>query len=105
MPVVGARDPIAEGDVVHTLENTPVTVAVSTLLANDHDASGVPLALDSVFPGASTHLAIALSSDRTQVTITPSQGFTGFEQVAYRLAGGASLSAVGFITVFVDPPR
>ena len=100
---VGARDPIAEGDAVHTLENTPVTLAVSTLLANDHDSSGVPLELDSVFPGASTHLAIALSADRTQVTITPAQGFIGFEQVAYRLAGGASLSAVGFITVFVDP--
>jgi hypothetical protein len=101
---VGARDPIAEGDQVHTFENTPVTVAVSKLLANDHDASGVPLELESVFPGASTHLAIALSSDRTQVTITPAQGFTGLEQVAYRLAGGASLSAVGFISVFIDPP-
>lgn len=100
---VGARDPIAESDQVRTSENTPVTVAVSTLLANDHDSSGVPLALDSVFPGASTHLEIALSSDRRQVTITPSQGFVGFEQVAYRLAGGTSLSAVGFITVFVDP--
>jgi len=100
---VGARDPIAEGDSVHTSENTPVTVAVSTLLANDHDSSGVPLALESVSPGASTHLAISLSSDRTLVTITPAQGFTGVEQVAYLLAGRASLSGLGFITVFVDP--
>lgn len=85
--------PIANADAVTTVEDTPIQIAVGTLLGNDTDGDGDALAITSV-TGAT--LAGGL------VTFTPAADFTGDATFTYTVSDG-TLTGTGTVTVTVTP--
>jgi CSLREA domain-containing protein len=87
--------PAAAGDAVTTVEDTPVTV---TVLGNDSDVDGDPLAVESVTQGAHG----VVTTDGTTVTYTPEPDWSGTEMFSYTVSDGV-LTDTGTVTVTVDP--
>lgn len=78
-----------------TPQNTALTIPVATLLANDTDASGLPL----VFVGVSNAVggAAVYNASSQSVTFTPTTGFAGAASFKYTITdanGGTSAANV-----------
>jgi hypothetical protein len=88
--------PVAVDDGLADDEDTILTVAASTLLANDTDADGDPLTITEV--GAATNGTVVL--DGTNVTFTPTADFLGAATFTYTASDGtATDTATVTITV------
>ncbi|HEY3567701.1 MAG TPA: Ig-like domain-containing protein [Thermoanaerobaculia bacterium] len=93
IPFSSNQPPVAVDDVVGTLKNRIVNLAV---LANDSDPEGGPLSVVSVTPAA--HGSMVLNSDNT-VTYTPAHDYSGTETFTYLVVDQVGGEAVGTITV------
>jgi cysteine-rich repeat protein len=95
--------PTAVADSATTAEDTPLVLAVATLLDNDLDRDGGPLTVTAV--GAPEHGTVALAG--TTVTFVPEPDFAGAARFAYTVSDGmASDTAVVAVAVTPvnDPP-
>ncbi|MCI0575506.1 MAG: tandem-95 repeat protein [Chloroflexi bacterium] len=94
--------PVAADDAATTNEDTPVAISV---LANDHDVDGDPLAITAVT--TPTHGLVVANADGT-ITYTPAANFSGADSFTYTVAdgqGGADLALVAVTVAPVnDPP-
>ncbi len=92
--------PTAVGDTVQAQANTPLTIAVADLLANDSDIDGDTLAVVGVgnFSGGSAQL-----NQSGDITFTPASGFAGAASFDYTVADGQGGTATATATVTVAP--
>lgn len=92
--------PVARTDAVTTPRNTPIVIAVATLLANDTDAQNDALSLLSV--GGAQRGSVVLDAAAGTVTFTPEAGYAGPAAFTYTLSDG-TLTALGRVRVLVSP--
>jgi cysteine-rich repeat protein len=90
------RAPVALDDSVSTDEDVVLTLQATSLLANDVDLDGAPLALTAV--GNATHGTVALASG--VITFSPDPEFSGTASFDYTVSDGA-LTDTGRVTVTV----
>ncbi|MFD2030017.1 Ig-like domain-containing protein [Ancylobacter dichloromethanicus] len=93
------RNPDALDDRLYVLEEAVVTLAASSLLANDTDADGDALTLVSV-QGA-THGTVALVDGK--VVFTPADGFTGAASFTYTVSDGKGGQDTAKVVMNVQP--
>ena len=90
--------PIARPDSFATGFDTPLTVAQTTLLANDTDPDTTTLAVTGVAAAADGHGTPSMAGGN--VVFTPDHGFTGAASYVYTVSDGA-LTAQATVTVTV----
>ncbi|MCO5064180.1 MAG: DUF4082 domain-containing protein [Rhizobiaceae bacterium] len=90
--------PVATNDSGYsTNQNTALSLAASTLLANDNDADGDVLSITGV--DQATNGTVGYNSTTKVVTFTPTTGFTGAASFRYSISdgkGGTSSATVSF---------
>ncbi|TAE01977.1 MAG: tandem-95 repeat protein [Oscillatoriales cyanobacterium] len=90
--------PLAQDDTATTNQNTPVTIASTTLLANDSDIDGDVLNISKV--GNANNGSVVLDQDG-KVVFTPTTNFTGEATFDYTVSdsNGGSGTAKTIVTV------
>src|SRR4028118_1945299 len=91
------QPPVANTDSATTAQNTAVTIAASTLLANDTDANGDSLSLT----GVSNPVNGSLTFSNGNVIFTPSTNFTGNASFYYSISDGKSGTSSANVSVAV----
>jgi Ca2+-binding RTX toxin-like protein len=91
--------PTAGTDNLSTTEDTPLTVNVSALLANDTDADGNTIRISAV--GNATHGTVSLVDG--VVTFTPSADFAGTAGFDYTVTDDDAGPTTGHVVVVVTP--
>ena len=89
---VGAIMPVAVDDVLRIPAGVTTEVAVTTLLANDHDPRGRSIAFAGAFADVGTHVAIDDGTVPGVLRLTPSTGFAGATTFTYGIAAGPAPS-------------
>ena len=90
-----------------TVQNTSITIAGSTLLANDTDGNGDPLTITGVTNLANGNGTASFDATTNTVTFTPTAGYTGSASFGYSISdghGGSSSSTVS-LNVTASPPQ
>ncbi|MDR5895151.1 retention module-containing protein, partial [Larsenimonas suaedae] len=93
-----SADPSAGNDALTTAEDTALTIAPGTLLANDSDADGDTLTITGVSGGQGG--TAALNADGT-ITFTPDADFNGDATFRYTVSDGQGGSDTATVTVAV----
>jgi Ca2+-binding RTX toxin-like protein len=90
--------PLAQDDTATTNQNTPVTIAPTTLLANDSDIDGDALNISNV--GNANNGSVVLDQN-SNVVFTPAADFTGEATFDYTVSdsNGGSGTAKAIVTV------
>jgi Ca2+-binding RTX toxin-like protein len=91
------QPPVANTDSATTAQNTAVTIAASTLLANDTDANGDRLSLT----GVSNAVNGSVTFSNGNVIFTPSTNFTGNASFDYSISDGKSGTSSATVSVAV----
>lgn len=91
---------IAHSDDLHTPQDTVFTITTDMLLANDVSSDEK---VDVQIVKKPKHGRILWSSDGSQFTYTPNSGFTGVDEIKYRLADDESASNIATLRIHVDP--
>jgi Ca2+-binding RTX toxin-like protein len=91
------QPPVANTDSATTAQNTAVTIATSTLLANDTDANGDRLSLT----GVSNAVNGSVTFSNGNVIFTPSTNFTGNASFDYSISDGKSGTSSALVSVAV----
>jgi len=91
------QPPVANTDSATTAQNTAVTIAASTLLANDTDANGDILGLT----GVSNPVNGSVTFSNGNVIFTPSTNFTGNASFDYSISDGKSGTSSANVSVAV----
>jgi Ca2+-binding RTX toxin-like protein len=88
---------VANSDSATTAQNTAVTIAASTLLANDTDANGDSLSLT----GVSNPVNGSVTFSNSNVIFTPSTNFTGNASFNYSISDGFGGTSSANVSVAV----
>jgi Ca2+-binding RTX toxin-like protein len=91
------QPPVANTDSATTAQNTAVTIAASTLLANDTDANGDRLSLT----GVSNAVNGSVTFSNSNVIFTPSTNFTGNASFNYSISDGFGGTSSALVSVAV----
>jgi hypothetical protein len=91
------QPPVANADSATTAQNTAVTIAASTLLANDTDANGDRLSLT----GVSNPVNGSVTFSNGNVIFTPSTNFTGNASFDYSISDGFGGTSTANVSVAV----
>jgi Ca2+-binding RTX toxin-like protein len=91
------QPPVANADSATTAQNTAVTIAASTLLANDTDANGDRLSLT----GVSNAVNGSVTFSNGNVIFTPSTNFTGNASFDYSISDGKGGTSSANVSVAV----
>ena len=91
------QPPVANPDSATTAQNTAVTIAASTLLANDTDANGDSLSLT----GVSNPVNGSVTFSNGNVIFTPSTNFTGNASFDYSISDGFGGTSSALVSVAV----
>jgi len=91
------QPPVANTDSATTAQNTAVTIAASTLLANDTDANGDSLSLT----GVSNPVNGSVTFSNGNVIFTPSTNFTGNASFDYSISDGFGGTSSANVSVAV----
>ncbi|GET38404.1 calcium-binding protein [Microseira wollei] len=101
--------PVANADSVTTAQNTPLTIATSTLIANDTDVDNPTGDLRITGVSGAVGGTVTLNDAGTPsnfsddlILFTPDNSFTGNASFNYTLSDG-SLTSTGAVTVAVTP--
>ncbi len=98
--------PVAVDDTYSTNEDTPLTISVPGVLANDTDIDGGPLSAQLV-SGPSHALSFSLNSNGS-FSYVPAANFNGDDTFRYRAFDGMDPSNIATVTIHVlpvnDPP-
>jgi len=92
------QPPVANTDSATTTQNTAVTIAASTLLANDTDANGDTLSLT----GVSNPVNGSVTFSNGNVIFTPSTNFTGDASFDYSISDGFGGTSSANVSVAVE---
>jgi cysteine-rich repeat protein len=90
--------PVVTDDAATTAEDTPITIAFATLLANDTDLDGPAPTITAAGAGINGTAVLGASS----ITFTPTPDFAGTASFEYTVSDG-TLTDVGLVTVTVTP--
>ncbi|MBZ0278869.1 MAG: cadherin-like domain-containing protein [Anaerolineae bacterium] len=105
-PVVN-QPPVAVDDDFYTPLNTPLTVRLEDILANDSDPDGDPLTIVEAVPNTAVHGTAAINPDGS-VTYTPAQDFVGTISGTYTISDGRGGTASAAVRLTVggagNPP-
>jgi hypothetical protein len=93
--------PVTTNDVTFTQQNTPLVIATSQLLANDHDPDGDILSIATV--GAAIGGSVSYNAQTGTITFTPAPGFMGSARFDYAVTDGQAI-APAKVDVSVVPP-
>jgi hypothetical protein len=85
-----------------TVQNTALTIAGSTLLANDSDPDADPLTITGV--SGATNGTVAFNSQNNTVTFTPTSGFTGDAGFSYSISDGKGGTSTAQVSLSVTSP-
>ncbi len=91
--------PVATGDTVTTAEDTALTIAPATLLANDSDVDGNPLSILSVQGAVNGSVALVGGN----VVFTPAANYNGPASFTYTVSDGNGGTATATVGVTVTP--
>src|SRR4028119_431931 len=91
------QPPVANPDSATTAQNTAVTIAASTLLANDTDANGDRLSLT----GVSNPVNGSVTFSNSNVIFTPTTNFTGNASFNYSISDGFGGTSSALVSVAV----
>lgn len=92
--------PVAVADSFSTARNTALIVTVPQLLSNDFDVDGDTISATG--GGGASHGTIAPVS-ATSFRYTPTTGYTGTDTFTYTIVDGHGGTAVGTVTVTINP--
>jgi ligand-binding SRPBCC domain-containing protein len=96
------QPPVASNDSGYTTtQNTALTIAAATLLANDTDPNGDPLAITGV--SGATNGTVSFNAQTNAVTFTPTTGFTGAASFSYAISDGRGGTATATASLTVNP--
>lgn len=105
-PSTANTAPVAANDTVTVVQNTPATITVASLIANDSDPDGDALTVTGV--GAATNGTVVLntqpSPQNNTVTFTPAPGYTGPASFSYTISDGRGGTATADANLTVTPP-
>ena len=93
------HSPVGGNDTITTAPNTPVTVSISALLANDTDADGDPLTLTSVSSLSENNGTERIMWKFNIVTYTPPLNTTDPDQFFYTISDGHGGTATATVVV------
>ena len=94
------QPPIANTDGVYQdNENTPYTVSLATLLANDVDPDGTALSIASVYRGVNGDVEIV----GTNAVFTPRAGYYGTASFNYTLTNAEGEQSQGLVNLLILP--
>ena len=91
--------PVANPDTVAATEDTPLTIAASTLLANDTDVDGNPLTITSVQDATNGTVSLVNGN----VVFTPATNYNGPASFTYTVSDGQGGSSTVTVTVNGSP--
>ncbi len=95
--------PVAVNDTGYaTVQNTALTIAASTLLANDTDADGDALTITGA--SGAVNGSVNFNSQTNMITFTPTTGYTGTASFTYSLSDGRGGTASATVNLTVTPP-
>jgi hypothetical protein len=93
--------PTATGDAYATVQDTPITVGLPGLLANDGDEDGDSLSVWTAPIAGPSNGSLILGSDGS-FTYTPAGGFAGTDTFTYRVDDGTGLTDDAIVTITVS---
>jgi hypothetical protein len=91
--------PVAIDDIASTNEDTALTIAPDTLLANDTDADGNPLSITSVQAAVNGTVALVAGD----VVFTPDTDYNGPASFTYTVSDGQGGSSTATVNLTVNP--
>jgi VCBS repeat-containing protein len=91
--------PVANNDSYVTNQNTPLTVTVPGVLANDTDAEGS--GLTAILNSGPSHGTLTLNANGS-FTYTAVTGYTGSDSFTYRASDGTTISAIATVAITVN---
>ena len=108
LTVAANQVPVAVADSgFTTIQNTAITIAGSTLLANDTDGNGDPLTITGVTSLTNGNGTASFNAATKAVTFTPTAGYTGPASFNYSISDGHGGSASNTVSLNVtaSPPQ
>ncbi|APE14082.1 hypothetical protein BOH72_01430 [Mycobacterium sp. WY10] len=91
--------PAARNDSVTTTGGTPLSIAITTLLANDSDVDGDKLSITTIStPG---HGTTSRSGDT--ITYNPVAGYSGSDAFTYTVSDGNGGTAIATVSITITP--
>ena len=83
-------------------QNSPISIAATTLLANDTDPDGDALTITGVSTGANSNGTASFNAQTNTVTFTPNSGYIGPASFTYAISDGrgGTASASASLTVY-----
>lgn len=99
LSILSVDDPTDFGnDQLTSTEETPITISVSALMANDSDVDG---SLEFVSAGGAVHGSLQISGE--DITFTPDTDYAGSDTgFSYTVRDGEGNEATGFVSIQVD---
>jgi VCBS repeat-containing protein len=91
--------PVANNDSYVTNQDTPLTVTIPGVLANDTDAEGS--ALTAILNSGPSHGTLTLNANGS-FTYTATTGYTGSDSFTYRASDGTTTSAIATVAITVN---
>jgi hypothetical protein len=103
-PVLGVNDPPVASDDgnVSATQNTPLTIAASTLLANDTDPNNDTLTITGV--SNAVNGTVSFNALTNVITFTPTAGYTGSASFDYSISDGRDGTATASVSLIVNVP-
>jgi len=99
----GSNLPQAVNDSGFTVaENGTLTIAASTLLANDTDPAGLPFSIVSV--GSAVNGTVSYSAQTQTVTFIPNAGYAGAATYTYTISDTSGATATAQVSADVEYP-
>jgi hypothetical protein len=99
----GASAPVAQPDSGFVLnKNGSITIAASTLLANDSDTGGLSISLTGA--GNAINGSVSFDPNAKTVTFVPTSGFSGTASFTYTIGDTGGGTASAGVSLFVNDP-
>ena len=97
------QPPVANNDAGYSAtQNTALTIAASTLIANDTDPNGDPLTVTGVSDAVNG--TVSFNAQTNVVTFTPTTGYTGAASFRYAISDGRGGIATAMANLTVNTP-
>ena len=95
------RAPVATADSIHRFNNTEATTTITALLANDSDADGDELTIESIATTSAEGGTISVVGDTVTYT-PPTSPFNASDSFTYTIKDAHNETATATVTIIVD---
>jgi VCBS repeat-containing protein len=93
--------PTARDDAAESREDTPLTIPVADLLANDDDQDGDRLQVLIVVSAEPAHGKLSVGGSGDRVVYTPDPNYHGTDSFEYRASDGDTVSGIATVSITV----